>query len=105
MVDGSGYEFERHAGGVSVCIVMEHELGLHLRAAGVLVQVVGQFTADVTVAAGGMETNAKSIMGVLALGAGPGTELRLCANGEDAESALHAIIALIENDFEISGEA
>jgi phosphocarrier protein len=74
-------------------------LGLHARAAAQLVQAANRFRADVHVEKDGMEVNGKSIMGVLTLAAAQGSEIRVTADGEDAEGALGSLAALIENGF------
>jgi phosphocarrier protein len=75
-------------------------LGIHLRAAGVLVQVAGRFAAEVWVERRGNRANGKSIMSVLSLAAGHGSELEISAEGDDARDAVNAIVDLIENEFE-----
>lgn len=80
-----------------------NDLGLHLRAAGVLVQMAGGFAADITLireSPSPQRANAKSIMSVLALAAGRGTELTVEATGADAEKAVEALCALIARGFE-----
>lgn len=82
---------------------VSNDLGLHLRAAGVLVQMAGGFACEITLerdGAGGQRANAKSIMSVLALAAGRGTALIVEAEGSDAERAVEALCALIDRGFE-----
>ena len=83
-------------------VLINNDLGMHLRAAGVLVQVAGRFRAEVFLEREEMKVNAKSIMSVLSLAAGKGSNLCVCATGEDAEEAVAAICALIERGFEPS---
>lgn len=80
-----------------VCIV--NDLGLHLRAAGALVQLASRFDSDIVLRRGSSEANAKSIMSVLSLAAGKGVELMLSAQGEDAEVAVQSLSELIEAGF------
>lgn len=80
-----------------VCIV--NDLGLHLRAAGALVQLASRFDSDIVLRRGSSEANAKSIMSVLSLAAGKGVELMLSAQGEDAEVAVQSLSQLIEAGF------
>jgi phosphotransferase system HPr (HPr) family protein len=54
------------------------------------------FAANIQVAAGEREVDAKSLLSVLTLGAKAGTEIRLAANGEDAEAALDALRDCVE---------
>jgi phosphocarrier protein HPr len=80
-----------------------NDLGLHLRAAGVLVQLAGGFASEITLCregSGAQRANAKSIMSVLALAAARGTELVVEAEGMDAEPAVEALSGLIARGFE-----
>jgi phosphocarrier protein HPr len=82
---------------------VSNDLGLHLRAAGILVQMAGGFTSEITLGrdgAAGQRANAKSIMSVLALAAARGTELTVEAEGTDAETAVEALCNLIARGFE-----
>jgi phosphocarrier protein len=76
-----------------------NELGLHARAAAKLVQTAKQFRSGVVLRVGGRETEARSILGVLLLGAGKGSRLTVCCLGEDEQAAMTAICALIETRF------
>jgi phosphocarrier protein HPr len=67
------------------------DVDLHARPAADFVRTAMGFAADVQVAVGEREVNAKSLLSVLALGATGGTELRLTAAGEDSEAALDAL--------------
>lgn len=73
--------------------------GLHARATAKLVQTVDRFTSDVWIARCGEVVGGRSIMGLLTLGAGIGTTINVAAKGEDAEAALAAITALVEDRF------
>jgi phosphotransferase system HPr (HPr) family protein len=66
-------------------------IDLHARPAAQLVRTAAGFSAEILLAAGGSEANAKSLLAVLALGATAGTPLRLTASGEDAAAALDAL--------------
>ncbi len=74
-------------------------LGLHARAAAQLVQTANRYRADVHVAKDGMEVNGKSIMGVLTLAAAKGTQIDVTCNGDDADDAMTALAAIIQNGF------
>ena len=76
-----------------------NELGLHARAAARLVQTVKQFRSEVVLRVGGRETEARSILGVLLLGAGQGSRLTVRCLGEDEQAAMTAICGLIETRF------
>lgn len=73
--------------------------GLHARPAAELVKLTHRFSADVWVGKGDLEVNAKSIMGVLMLGAECGSMLRVRATGPDAEAAVGAVTTLVSNRF------
>jgi len=78
---------------------IKNKLGLHARAAALLVQTVNKFSAQVSVSKDGQITDGRSIMGVLTLAATQGSKIQVEANGEDAERALKAIEKLIDNKF------
>lgn len=85
---------------LSRTVVIPNRRGLHARAAAKLVTLSERFGASVEVVKGGQAVSARSIMGLMMLGAGPGTRLELRAQGWDAKEALDAIAALIENGFD-----
>ncbi len=78
---------------------IRNRLGLHARAAALLVKTANRFSADVTVEKDGVEVNGKSIMGILMLAASRGTKITLKAEGKDALQAMQALGKLIENKF------
>ncbi|MEH6939618.1 phosphocarrier protein HPr [Bacillus sp. JJ664] len=65
--------------------------GIHARPATLLVNVAGKFNSDINLEYNGKTVNLKSIMGVMSLGIQQGTEIKITANGEDADQALAAI--------------
>jgi phosphocarrier protein len=78
---------------------IKNRLGLHARAAALLVQTVNQFSADVKVSKDGLEVDARSIMGLLTLGAAKESKIQIVAKGKDAEETMRAIEKLIEKKF------
>jgi phosphocarrier protein len=86
---------------VSRQITIINDLGLHARAASKLVQLASSFPVEIEIGRSEMMVNSKSIMGVLMLAAGKGTELSLVATGdEDAcGQALDALCGLIDERF------
>ena len=82
-------------------VTITHNLGLHLRAAGALVQAAAQFKSEISISFGSLDANGKSIMSVLSLAAPCGAELTVSATGEQSGEAVAAIITLIKNDFGI----
>lgn len=78
---------------------ISNRLGLHARPSAQLTQVAGKFTSEVYIAKNGRRVNAKSIMGVMMLAAGPGSTVTVDAEGPDEEQAMEAIGALIAARF------
>lgn len=81
-------------------LLLTNRLGLHARASAKLVQAMSRYRSTVTLAAKGREVNAKSIMGVMLLAAGPGTSVLLRADGDDAAAAIEEATALFERRFD-----
>jgi phosphocarrier protein len=73
--------------------------GLHARAAATFVKLAETFKAQIVVTADGTDVPGRSIMGLLLLAAGPGTDVMIAATGADAERAVLALLALIEAGF------
>jgi len=73
---------------------------MHARPASMLVQKASQFDAEIYIQKENDKINAKSIMGVLALGATYKTKLQIITEGEEEQQALEAIVELFENRFE-----
>jgi phosphocarrier protein len=81
-------------------VVIRNRLGLHARAAAKFVKLAARFEAEITVIKGDMVVVGTSIMGLMMLAAGPGTELELRATGPAAGAALGALAALVERGFD-----
>jgi phosphocarrier protein HPr len=81
-------------------LVVSNRLGLHARATAKLVQLLSSFKSSATLTAKGREINAKSIMGVMLLAAGQGTQVKLRVDGEDEAEAADAVQTLFERRFE-----
>lgn len=80
-------------------ITIPNRLGLHARASAKLVNEAKRFSSEITLSHGDRLVNAKSIMSVMLLAAGQGSEVTLTTEGEDAEQAQKAIKALFDNYF------
>ncbi|MGE5816951.1 MAG: HPr family phosphocarrier protein [Deltaproteobacteria bacterium] len=80
-------------------IEIKNKLGVHARAAALLVQTVNKFSAQVTFSKDGQIADGRSIMGVLTLAATQGSKVQVEASGEDAEQAVRAIERLIDRRF------
>ncbi|MGH7557302.1 MAG: HPr family phosphocarrier protein [Gemmatimonadota bacterium] len=80
-------------------IQIRNRLGLHARPAAQFVRCATRFASDVFVSRDGIEVNGKSIMGVMMLAAEQGAEIRIRAEGADAENAVSELADLIEQGF------
>lgn len=78
---------------------IKNRLGMHARASALLVQTVNQFASEVKISKDDNVVNARSIMGVLTLGAAKGCLIRVETKGDDAREAMLAIEQLIEDKF------
>ncbi len=84
---------------LSKSIEIKNRLGLHARAAALLVQTATQFDADITVAKDGQTVNGKSILGLMMLAAAQGSFIDVSVSGPQASEALAAIERLCEQKF------
>ncbi len=80
-------------------VTIVNKLGLHARAAAKFVTLASGFSSQITIRRGEREVNGKSIMGVMMLAAGKGTSIEVCAEGEDAASAVNELVSLIGDRF------
>jgi len=74
-------------------------VGLHLRAASRIVQVAKRYHSEIRIAYGGVETNAKSILGLASLVARHLEPVEITAEGPDENEALEALVLLIEEQL------
>lgn len=79
---------------------IENKLGLHARPAAMFVRIANQFPCEINVEKDNEQVNGKSIMGLMMLAAGCGSQLKVIASGEKAAEALDAIGALIKRKFD-----
>ncbi|MDA1324703.1 MAG: HPr family phosphocarrier protein [Proteobacteria bacterium] len=84
---------------VSRSVTICNRRGLHARAAARIAKLAEDFSADISVGANGLTVSALSIMGLMLLAAGPGTEVEIEATGAAAEEAVAALVAMIESRF------
>ena len=82
-------------------VTIQHNLGLHLRAAGALVQLASRYQSKLFIKYGTLTANGKSIMSVLSLAAPCGATLEISAESNDADEALQSVIELIRQNFGI----
>jgi len=80
-------------------ISITNKLGLHARASAKLTKLAGSYASDVFLSRNGRRVNAKSIMGVMMLAAGLGSEIEIEVDGPDEQAAMDALRALIEGKF------
>lgn len=86
-------------GDVARDLTIVNKKGLHARATAKFVQCAEKFNADIQVSRCGDVVGGTSIMGILTLGAGIGSIIRVAATGPDAEQAIAAIADLVANKF------
>jgi len=80
-------------------LTISNKLGLHARASAKLTKLAGSFKCEVFMSRNNRRVNAKSIMGVMMLAAGIGSQVELETEGEDAQAAQDAITALVNDKF------
>jgi phosphocarrier protein HPr len=74
--------------------------GLHARASAKFVKAAAQFDAEVKVSRDGQTVDAQSIMGLMMLGAGPGSEIEIVAEGPEAAAAVDSLAQLVADRFD-----
>jgi len=84
---------------IKAVLKINNKLGLHARASAKLTKLASSFASEVHLARSGRRVNAKSIMGVMMLAAGFGTEIELEVEGNDEVKAAEAIGALVNDKF------
>lgn len=80
--------------------VIANRRGLHARAAAKFVKLAAGFDAEVTVTKRGTTVSGRSILGLMMLGAGPGTEIEIAAAGREAEEAIEVLTNIIVAGFD-----
>lgn len=80
-------------------VVVQNQVGLHARPATFFIQKANEFKSSIWVEKEERRVNAKSLLGVLSLGIVGGTAIRIIADGSDEQSAVNALIALVESGF------
>lgn len=84
----------------SIRITVENKVGLHARPATLFVQAAQKHKATITVSFNGKTVNAKSLLGLLSLGAAKDAEITIAAEGSDEEDAVNSLASLIKSDFD-----
>ena len=100
MNDGSPHvTAEAEIGAIRRTLQITNKRGLHARAAAKFVRTVGQFDCQVRVAFKGQEVSGLSIMGLMMLAAGIGSDIDLACSGRQAVEVMAALSTLIEGRF------
>ncbi len=81
-------------------ITIQHQEGVHTRPASIFVREAGKFKSEVTLSCEGVSVNGKSIMGLLMLALGPGSEVLLTTEGPDEEGAIETLSELLSGRFQ-----
>ena len=81
-------------------VTISNRAGIHARPAALIVQTASKFSSKLWLEKGTEKINAKSIMGIITLGASFGTPIRISAEGPDEEMAVKTIAGLFESRFE-----
>lgn len=84
---------------IRTTVSISNRLGLHARASAKLTKLAGGFQSNIFMTRNGRRVNAKSIMGVMMLAAGLGSEVEIEADGADEQAAMTALVALIDDKF------
>lgn len=84
---------------IKTTVTISNKLGLHARASAKLTKLASSFRSEVHLSRNGRRVNAKSIMGVMMLAAGLGTEVEIETVGEDERAAMDGLVALINDKF------
>jgi phosphocarrier protein len=84
---------------IKTTTTISNKLGLHARASAKLTKLAGSFPCEVWISKGERRVNAKSIMGVMMLAAGIGTDVELETDGAQEQEAMDALLALMADKF------
>ncbi|KAF0095007.1 MAG: phosphocarrier protein [Puniceicoccaceae bacterium 5H] len=84
----------------TITLTVKNKMGIHARPAAMIVRIANKYPAEVYVEKDDEQVNGKSIMGLMMLAAGQGSNLRFTASGEGAEQMLEDLSGLFERKFE-----
>ncbi|BDU54467.1 HPr family phosphocarrier protein [Limnohabitans sp. TEGF004] len=84
---------------IKTTTTISNKLGLHARASAKLTKLAGSFPCEVWISKGDRRVNAKSIMGVMMLAAGIGSDVELETDGTQEQEAMDGLLALIADKF------
>ena len=80
-------------------VVVQNQVGLHARPATFFIQKANEFKSNIWVEKEERKVSAKSLLGVLSLGITQGTNIKIVADGSDAQEAVEALVALVSSNF------
>ena len=80
-------------------ITVNNEVGLHARPATFFIQRANEFKASIWIEKEERRVNAKSLLGILSLGIGGGTTIKIIADGSDEQVAVNSLVDLVESGF------
>ena len=92
-------EADKNTATKKVTLLVQNRLGLHARPAALFVQAANRFKSDIEVQKGKEKVNGKSIMGIMTLAAGRGSQITIRATGPDAVKAITELTNLVRGDF------
>lgn len=81
-------------------VTIKNRAGIHARPSALIVKTANEYNSEIFLELDDMRINAKSIMGIITLGANYKSIIQVIAEGEDEEEAVTAIVRLFENRFE-----
>lgn len=84
---------------IKTTTTISNKLGLHARASAKLTKLAGSFPCEVWMSRGERRVNAKSIMGVMMLAAGMGSQIEIETIGEQEQQAMEALLNLVADKF------
>lgn len=93
-------DYSREGNILRCTAIIANQRGLHARAAAKFVKLATGFDAEITVTKRGQTVSGRSILGLMMLGAGPGTEIEITASGREAEEAIEVLGDVVAAGFE-----
>ena len=84
---------------IKTTVTISNKLGLHARASAKLTKLAAGYPCDVFMTRNGRRVNAKSIMGVMMLAAGLGSDVEIETTGDQEQTAMDALVTLIQDKF------
>ena len=85
---------------VKTTVLVKNESGLHARPASLFVKQAQRFRSEIKICLDEKNINAKSLVAVLTLGAVKGSEIEICAEGEDEQQAVQALADVLNSELE-----